>query len=92
MRLIFVIILIIIFSFILGYVLSQLTTNMTERAGIADVFTETKAVCEELKDPDCYYRCHDEVFLITGGKETSIYKSNEFVCHDEGWTDPRIKK
>lgn len=92
MRLILIILLLIIFSFLLGYVLSQLTGNRTERAGITDFYTETRAVCEDLKEPDCYYRCHDEVFLVVGGKETSLHKSNEYVCHEEGWVDPRIKK
>ncbi len=92
MKLILIILLLIIFSFLLGYVLSQLTGNRTERAGITDFSIETRAVCEELKEPDCYYRCHDEVFLVVGGKENSLHKSNEYVCHKEGWTDPRIKK
>ena len=90
-KFILIILLLIVFSVSLGYVLSQLTTNTTERAGIVDIFTETKAVCEELKDPDCYYRCHDEVFLIVGGKKTSISKSDEHVCHEEGWIDPRVR-
>ena len=92
MRLILIILLLIVFSFLLGYILSQLTGNRTERAGLTDFSVETRAVCEELKEPDCYYRCHDEVFLIVAGKETSLHKSNEYVCHEEGWTDPRIKK
>lgn len=91
-KLILIIFLLIIFSILLGYVLSQLTVDRTERAGITDFFIETRAVCEELKEPECYNRCHDEVFLIVGVKETSLYKSNEYVCHEEGWTDPRIKK
>ncbi len=90
-KLILIILLLIVFSFLLGYVLSLLIGNQTERAGIIDFSVETKAVCEELKQPDCYYRCHDEVFLIVGGKETSLQKSNEYVCHEEGWVDPRIK-
>jgi len=91
-KLILIIFLLIVISFALGYVLSLLTGNRTERAGITDFYTETRAVCEELKEPDCYYRCHDEVFLVVGGRETSIYKSNEYVCHEESWTDPRGKK
>jgi hypothetical protein len=91
-KLIIIIVLIIILSLSLGYVLSQLTRNRTERAGIIDLSIETKAVCEELKEPDCYYKCHDEVFLVFGDKETSLHKSDEYVCHEEGWVDPRIKK
>jgi len=91
-KLIIIIVLIIILSLSLGYVLSQLTRNRTERAGITDISIETKAVCEELKEPDCYYKCHDEVFLVFGGRETSLHKSDEYVCHEEGWVDPRIKK
>lgn len=91
-KLILVVLLLIVFSFSLGYVLSFLTANRTERTGITDFSIETRAVCEELKEPYCYYRCHDEVFMIIGGKETSIHKANEYICHEEGWTDPRIKK
>jgi len=91
-KLVLIILLLIIFSILLGYVLSQLTLNRTERTGITDFSIETKAVCEELKEPDCYYRCHDEIFLIVAGRENSIHKSNEYVCHEEGWTDPRIEK
>ena len=91
-KLILIILLLIVFSILLGYVLSELTGNRTERAGLTDFFIETRAVCEELKEPDCYYRCHDEIFLVVGGKETSLHKSNEYICHEEGWVDPRIKK
>ena len=91
-KLILIILLLIIVSFSLGYVLSLLTANRTERAGITDFYTETRAVCEELKEPDCYYRCHDEVFLVVAGRETSIFKNNEYICHEEGWTDPRVKQ
>ena len=91
-KLILIILLLIIFSFSLGYVLSLLTGNRIERAGITDFYTETRAVCEELEEPDCYYKCHDEVFLVVAERETSIHKSNEYVCHEEGWVDPRIKK
>jgi hypothetical protein len=91
-KLVLIIILLIIFSFLLGYVLSQLISNRTEKTGITDFSIETRAICEELKEHDCYYKCHDEVFLIFAGKETSFHKSNEYVCHEEGWVDPRIKK
>lgn len=92
MRLVLIILLIIGFSLLLGYILSELTGDVTERAGITYFSVETKAVCEELKERACYYRCHDETFLIIGGKESSISKSNEFVCHDEDWVDPRSMK
>ncbi len=91
-KLILIIFLLIAFSFILGYVLSQLTSNRIERGGLTDFSIETKAVCEELKESNCYYKCHDEVFLIVGDSETSLHKSNEYICHEEGWVDPRIKK
>ena len=91
-KLIFIVLLLIVFSILLGYVLSQTRGNRTERAGITDFSIETRAVCEELKEPDCYYRCHDEVLLIVAGKETSLHKSNEYICHEEDWIDPRIKK
>ena len=90
-KLILVILLLIVFSFSLGYVLSLLTVNRTERVGVTDFSIETKAVCEELKQPDCYHRCHDEVFLRVGGREINLHKSNEYICHEEGWVDPRIK-
>jgi hypothetical protein len=91
-RLTLIIVLLIIFSLLLGYVLSLLTTNRTARAGITDFSVETRAVCEELKEPDCYYKCHDEVFLTVAGRGISIQKNNEYVCHEESWVDPRIKK
>lgn len=91
-KLILIILFLIIFSFLLGYVLSQLTVNRTQRAALTDFSIETRAVCEELKEPDCYYKCHDEIFMIFGGRETSLHKSNEYICHEEGWVDPRLKK
>jgi len=83
--------LLVILSISLGILLSRVMTdtNRVERAGFFS--TETRAVCEELKQPDCYYRCHDELFLILNGKEISLYKYDEYVCHEEGWVDPRIK-
>jgi hypothetical protein len=92
-KVILIIFLLVLFSFSLGFLLSRLVNeDRTEREEFAGFSVETRAVCEELKEPDCYYRCHDEVFLIIREKETSIYKSDEYVCHEEGWVDPRVKE
>jgi hypothetical protein len=88
-----IVLLLVLFSFLLGFLLSRLTIGgEVKRKEFAGFSVETRAVCEELKEPDCYYRCHDEVFLIMGGREISIYKSDEYVCHEEGWVDPRTMK
>ena len=87
-RIIILFLLLVILSILLGFLLSQLSfTTRTQKAGFFS--TETRAVCEEIKLPDCYYRCHDELFLILGRKEISIQKSKEYVCHEKDWKDPR---
>jgi hypothetical protein len=91
---IIIVLLFVTLSFSLGFILSSFTSTdrKTQRTGITDFSVETRAICEELKNSTCYYKCHDEVFLIIGGREVNIHKSNEYVCHEEGWVDPRIKK
>lgn len=90
-RIILLFLFLLVLSALLGFLLSQISfSTRTQKAAFFS--TETRAVCEELKEPNCYYRCHDEVFLVIGGKEISIQKSNEYVCHEKGWVDPRLKK
>lgn len=93
-RIVIIILFIIIFSFLLGFAVSRIAfrPNTVEKGAMTDFSIETKAICEELKNSTCYYKCHDEVFLILAGKEMSIHKNEDYVCHDEGWVDPRIKK
>jgi hypothetical protein len=93
-RIVIIVLLLILVSFLLGFILSSITSpsGTIQRGGITDFSVETKAVCEELKNSTCYYKCHDEVFLIIAGRETSIHKNSEYVCHEEGWVDPRTKK
>ncbi len=93
-RIVIIVLLLVIFSFLLGFILSSITSpaGTIQRGGITDFSVETRAVCEEVKNSTCYYKCHDEVFLIIAGREISIQKNNEYVCHEEGWVDPRIKK
>jgi hypothetical protein len=90
-RLIIFLLLLVILSILLGFLIStQISTFSRGKIERAAFFsTETRAVCEELKDPSCYYKCHDELFLILSGKEISLYKSDEYVCHGEDWVDPR---
>lgn len=91
---IIVVLFLVLISFLLGFVLSVLIspTGTVQKGGITDFSVETKAICEDVKNSTCYYKCHDEVFLIIAGREISIQKNNEYVCHEEGWIDPRIKK
>ena len=90
-RILILFLILMILSILFGVLLSRISFgSKQERAGFFS--TETRAVCEEVKEPNCYYRCHDEVFLIIGGKEISIQKSNEYVCHEKGWVDPRLRK
>jgi hypothetical protein len=93
-RTLIVILLIIILSFLLGIFVSRMAfgPSNAERGGITDFSIETKAICEDIKNSTCYYKCHDEVFLILAGREISVYKNEDYVCHEEGWIDPRIKK
>ena len=92
-KLIIAFFLVVIASFSLGLILSRYVLE-EERvgAGVANFSVETRAVCEELREPDCYYRCHDVVFLMISGKEIRVYESNEYVCHEEGWIGPRLKR
>ena len=92
-KLIILILLLVILSILLGFLISTqvLTSSQDQTEKAAFFSTETRAVCEELKEPNCYYRCHDEVFLVISGREINVYKSNEYVCHEKGWVDPRIK-
>jgi len=89
-----IILFIIILSFLLGVFVSRIAFRPAdvEKGGITDFSIETKAICEEIKNSTCYYRCHDEVFLIIAGKEISIQKNDDYICHEDGWVDPRIKK
>ncbi|MDI6826277.1 MAG: hypothetical protein QMD36_03755 [Candidatus Aenigmarchaeota archaeon] len=93
-RVVIILLLVIILSFLLGVVVSRVAfgPNTTARGEITDFSVETRAICEEVKNSTCYYKCHDEVFLILAGKEISIHKNEEYVCHEEGWVDPRTKK
>jgi uncharacterized membrane-anchored protein YitT (DUF2179 family) len=93
-KMIIVVLFLVLISFLLGFVLSVLIspTGTVQKGGITDFSVETKAICEDVKNSTCYYKCHDEVFLIIAGREISIQKNNEYVCHEEGWIDPRIKK
>jgi hypothetical protein len=68
-----------------------LLTNSTSSTFIKDFSVETKATCEKVEKPDCYYICYDEVVLYVDGEEASSKKLNGYVCHDENWEDPRIK-
>ncbi len=90
-RIVIIVLLLVVISFLLGFILSIITspTLTIQKGGITDFSVETRAVCEELRNSTCYYKCHDEVFLITGGKETSIHKYSDYVCHEQGWVDPR---
>jgi len=92
-RTIIIVLLLVIISFVLGFILSIITssTRIVQKGGITDFSVETRAVCEEMKNASCYYKCHDEVFLITAGKETSIHKYSDYVCHEQGWVDPRTR-
>jgi len=89
-----IILLLAVASFLLGFVLSNITstTQPIQKSGVSDFSVETRGVCEQVKNSTCYYMCHDEVFLIIAGREISIQKNNQYVCHEEGWVDPRIKK
>ena len=89
-----IILFLIILSFILGFFVSRIVfrPGNVERGGITDFSVETRGICEEIKNSTCYYRCHDEVFLILAGKEISIQKNDQYVCHEKDWVDPRIKK
>jgi hypothetical protein len=92
-RLVFIVLLLVIFSFFLGIIISKTIfgSSAFEKVAITDFSVETRAICEEVKNSTCYYKCHDEVFLILAGREISVHRSNEYVCHEEGWVDPRIK-
>jgi hypothetical protein len=90
-KIIFVILALIILTFLIALLISGTNndTNRPEQTAVADFSIETKAICEELKEPDCYFKCHDEVFLKIGNSETSLYKMKEYVCHRQDWIDPR---
>jgi len=90
-KIIFAILALILLSFLIALLLSGTTndTNRPEAAAVADFSIETRAICEELKEPGCYFKCHDEVFLKVGNTETSLYKMKEYVCHGQDWIDPR---
>ena len=93
-RIVIIVLLLVVLSFLVGFILSSISSpaRTLQRTGIIDFSVETRAVCEEIKNSTCYYKCHDEVFLKIAGREISIHKNNEYVCHEEGWIDPRIKK
>lgn len=93
-KIIFLVVTLILLSFLLGFLITETISKIRrERTGILPFSIETRAICEELKEEDCYYRCHDEVFLVIAGKRMSVHKSDKYVCHEEGWVDPRtIKK
>ena len=93
-KLLIFVLLLIILSFLLGVLISRIMSEprTAERGGITDFSVETRAVCEELRQPNCYFKCHDEIFLKLSGREISLYKSSDYVCHEEGWVDPRVKK
>lgn len=90
-RIVIIVLLLVVISFLLGFILSIITspTVTIQKGGITDFSVETRAVCEELRNSTCYYKCHDEVFLRIAGKEMSVYKNSEYVCHGESWVDPR---
>lgn len=92
-RTIFLLFILVFLSFLLGFLVSRTVANLErERAKILPFSIETRAVCEEVKKEDCYYKCHDEVFLIIAGKRMSVHKSDKFVCHGKDWVDPRAIK
>jgi competence protein ComGF len=92
-KLIIFIMLLVVLSILLGFLISsQISVSPRDQTEKAAFFsTETRGVCEELRESKCYYKCHDEVFLVFNNKEINIYRSGEYVCHEEGWVDPRIK-
>lgn len=81
-------------SILIAFIITRTEQNNrnTEGLAVTDFSIETKAVCEEINKTNCYYRCHDEIFLNIGRKETSVYKHKDYVCHDKGWVDPRVVK
>ena len=93
------ILVVILFSLIVASILiafiiinTEQNNRDTEGLAITDFSIETRAVCEQINETNCYYRCHDEIFLNVGGRETSIYKHKNYVCHDKSWVDPRVVK
>lgn len=78
---------IVLFIFILFTI--SFNTRLTGHF-IGDFSIYTKAVCIELAEEDCYYKCWDEVFLNSDGKEVVIQKLENYVCHEKDWSDPRM--
>ena len=91
MKIVLLISALIFLSFLLGFLLSETVSDFErKKTEILPFSVETRAVCEELKKKDCYYRCHDEVFLVIAGRRMSVHKSRQYVCHGKEWVDPRV--
>ena len=75
-----ILILVLVAPAITGYFVSDGRDNFS---------IETVAVCKELREGNCYYKCEDEVFMNRNGGKTSLGKTGNFVCHDKDWKDPR---